>query len=321
MARLLVTGGAGFIGSNFIRWILAKDPALEVVNLDKLTYAGNTANLKELESSPRYRFLRGDVADSPVVEEAMRGCDAVVHFAAETHVDRSIADAAVFLRTNVQGTCALLEAARHGHVRRFVQISTDEVYGSLEDGEAAEESPILPNSPYAASKAAADHLVRAYHATYSVPALVVRGSNNFGPYQFPEKFLPLLITNALEGKPLPLYGDGLYTREWLFVEDFCEAIGLILERGEVGQVYNVGSGDRRVNLDAAAWILERTGQPRTLVHHVTDRLGHDRRYAISSHKVRALGWAPRYRFEEGLEKTLQWYRAHEAWWKPLKQRK
>ncbi len=316
--KLLVTGGAGFIGSNFVRWILAREPGLSLVNLDKLTYAGNPENLKGLENGSRYRFVRGDVADPAAVEQALSGCDALVHFAAETHVDRSIRDAADFLRTNIQGTHVLLEQARRVGLQRFIHISTDEVYGSLEEGEAGEESPIRPNSPYAASKAGADHLVRAYQVTYGLPAVVVRGSNNYGPRQFPEKFLPLLITNALEDEPLPVYGDGQYVREWIFVEDFCEAIATVLRKGEPGQVYNIGSGDRRVNLDVVEMILEKMEKPRSLVTHVTDRLGHDRRYAISSDKLRALGWAPRHSFESGLDETIGWYRSNEAWWRPLK---
>ena len=319
--KLLVTGGAGFIGSNFVRRMLQRDPQLYLTNLDKLTYAGNLENLKEVESNPRYRFLRGDVADAGAVEGAVEGCEAVVHFAAETHVDRSIQNASDFLRTNIQGTHALLEAARRAKVRRFVQISTDEVYGSLPEGEADEESSIRPNSPYAASKAGADHLVRSYHATYGLPAMVVRGSNNFGPYQFPEKFLPLLITNALEDEPLPVYGDGKYVREWIFVEDFCEGIARVLEQGEPGEVYNIGSGDRRVNLDLVAEILKRMGKTPELIRHVTDRLGHDRRYAIRSDKLRRTGWAPRHTFESALERTIGWYRANEAWWRPLKKGK
>lgn len=317
--KLLVTGGAGFIGSNFTRWILAREPGVSVVNLDKLTYAGNPENLKGLDAG-RHRFLRGDVADPAAVEEALSGCDALVHFAAETHVDRSIRDAEDFLRTNVQGTHTLLEAARKAALKRFVHISTDEVYGSLEEGEAGEDSPICPNSPYAASKAGADHLVRAYQVTYGLPAVVVRGSNNYGPRQFPEKFLPLLITNALEEAALPIYGDGKYVREWIFVEDFCEGIATVLKKGDPGQVYNIGSGDRRVNLDVVKMILEKMGKPQSLVRHVTDRLGHDRRYAISSGKLRALGWSPKHSFESGLDKTIEWYRDNEAWWRPLKKK-
>ena len=318
--KILVTGGAGFIGSNFIRWILSHKRDVQLINLDKLTYAGNPENLRDLESDPRYRFVRGDVADPSAVEAALKGCEQVVHFAAETHVDRSILNASDFLRTNIQGTHVLLEAARASKIGRFVHISTDEVYGSLQEGEATEESSIRPNSPYAASKAGGDHLVRAYHVTYGLPAVVVRGSNNFGPYQFPEKFLPLLITNALDDEPLPIYGDGKYVREWIFVEDFCEGIAKVLEQGEAGEVYNIGSGDHRVNLDVAAAILKQMGKPPALIRHVTDRLGHDRRYAIASSKLRRLGWTPRHSFESALEETIRWYRSHEGWWRPLKKK-
>lgn len=318
--RILVTGGAGFIGSNFVRWILAHRPSVEVVNLDLLTYAGRLENLADLARNPRYRFLQGDVLEPRVVGEAIGGCQAVVHFAAETHVDRSIADASGFLRTNVLGTHRLLEAARAAQVKLFLYISTDEVYGSLLDGAAHEESPLHPNSPYAASKAAADHLIQAYGVTYGLPFLIVRASNNLGPYQFPEKFIPLMITNALGGEPLPLYGDGLYVREWLFVEDFCQAIDLVLERGRLGEIYNVGSGNHRTNLRVAEEILEALGKPRSLIRRVTDRPGHDRRYAVDSQKVRDLGWGARHDFQEALAKTIRWYQSNETWWRPLKAR-
>ena len=318
--KVLVTGGAGFIGSNFVRWLLHRDGQAEVVNLDKLTYAGNPENLRELEGHSRYRFHRGDVADLDTALQCMQGCEAVVHFAAETHVDRSIVNAADFVRTNVQGTYMLLEAARRSKIHRYIQISTDEVYGSLTEGAAHEESPILPNSPYAASKAGADHLVRAYGVTFGLPAVIIRASNNFGPYQFPEKLLPLLITNALENQPLPIYGDGLYVREWLFVEDFCEAIGLVLQKGEAGQIYNVGSGDDRVNLEVAKAVLKKLGKPESLLCHVQDRLGHDRRYSIASDKIRTLGWKTRRPFEETLGTTIEWYLSHQDWWRPLKER-
>ena len=318
--RILVTGGAGFIGSNFIRWILARGRNVEVVNLDKLTYAGNPENLRGVEKDPRYRFVRGDVAEHREVTPAIQGCSAVVHFAAESHVDHSIRDASDFLRTNILGTHCLLEAARQENIQRFVHISTDEVYGSLPEGAASEESSICPNSPYAASKAAADCLARAYGVTYGMPVVILRPSNNYGPYQFPEKFLPLFITNALEKELLPIYGDGRYIREWLYVEDFCEAIGLLMERGIPGQVYNVGSGQHKINLDVAQMVLEKLGESRNLLKHVQDRPGHDRRYAICSDKVQLLGWRPRHTFEEGLLKTIDWYRTRQDWWRPLKNR-
>lgn len=318
--KILVTGGAGFIGSNFVRWLLGRRPQDEILNLDKLTYAGNLQNLKEIESNPRHRFVRGDVTDPKIVAQAIRGVEAVVHFAAETHVDRSIVNAADFLRTNVEGTHVLLEAARRASVHRFVHISTDEVYGSLETGVADEKARLSPNSPYAASKAAGDLLAQAFHVTYGTPVLVVRASNNFGPYQFPEKFLPLMITQAMDGQTLPIYGDGLYVREWLFVEDFCEAVGLLLERGAPGQVYNVGSGNHRQNIAVARDVLKLLGKPESLLRHVTDRPGHDRRYAVNSRKIEALGWKPQQPFENALGQTVRWYQGHEDWWRPLKQK-
>ncbi len=320
MKRILVTGGAGFIGSNFIRWMLAHEEKVEIVNLDKLTYAGNLENLKEVQSHPYYRFVQGDVADSHAVKSALKDCRAIIHFAAETHVDRSIVDASDFLRTNVLGTAALLEAARQSQIERFILISTDEVYGSLLEGAADEQSILHPNSPYAASKASADLLTQAYQMTYGLPILILRASNNFGPYQFPEKFIPLMVTNALEGQPLPIYGDGLYTREWLFVEDFCEAIHFLFKRGELGQIYNVGSGHYRLNLEIAEGILKMLGKPLTLIHHVTNRLGHDRRYAIVSSKIHALGWTPRHSFDEALKMTIRWYQEHSDWWLPLREK-
>ena len=318
--KILVTGGAGFIGSNFVRGALSRCDDWELVNLDKLTYAGNLENLGGLKRSTRHHFIQGDVADPEAVGRAMEGCEAVVHFAAETHVDRSILGAADFLKTNVLGTHVLLDAARAAAVRRFLYISTDEVYGSLSEGAADEEAPLHPNSPYAASKAAGEHLVRAYQITYGLPALILRASNNFGPYQFPEKFIPLLITNALKDRALPIYGDGLYVREWLYTEDFCRAIELVLRQGRPGEVYNVGSGEHRVNLEVAKAVLRILGKPAALLEHVKDRPGHDRRYAIVSEKVRRIGWAPSHRFEEGLEATVRWYRDHPQWWKPLKER-
>ena len=316
--KILVTGGAGFIGSNFIRWMLSSGQTDGIVNLDRLTYAGNPANLADLERHSCYRFLRGDVADPQAVEAGLRECDAVVHFAAETHVDRSIRDAGEFLRTNVEGTRVLLEASLKKGVRRFVHISTDEVYGSLLEGAASEDNPMRPNSPYAASKAGADHLVRAYHVTYGLPTVTLRASNNYGPYQFPEKFIPLLITNAMDDEPLPIYGDGLYVREWLHVEDFCRAISLLMEKGQPGEAYNVGSGEHRVNLEVVEALLDKLGKSRTLVRHVQDRPGHDRRYAVDSGKIRKLGWKPQQTFEQGLDATVRWYQDHSDWWRPLR---
>ena len=263
--------------------------------------------------------MQGDVADPEAARRAMEGCESVVHFAAETHVDRSIVDAGAFLRTNVLGTYAMLETARALKVKRFVHISTDEVYGSTAEGFADEQAQLQPNSPYAASKTSGDHLARAYFVTYGLPVLIVRASNNYGPYQFPEKFLPLMVTNLLEGEPVPIYGDGKYVREWLFVEDFCEAIELLLmSLGEPGQVYNVGSSEHRLNLEVVDKVLALLGKPKTMTRHVTDRPGHDRRYAIDCKKLRAMGWSPRHSFEIGMEKTVRWYEQHPEWWRPLK---
>ena len=314
--KLLVTGGAGFIGSNFIRYTLAEHADASVVNFDALTYAGNLENLTEIEKDARYRFVRGDVADTAAVEKVVaEGFDAIVHFAAESHVDRSIESAAPFLRTNYSGTFALLEAARKRGTPRFLQISTDEVYGSLADGvTASEHAPLDPSSPYAASKAAADLLVVSYVRTYKFPALVLRCSNNYGPYQFPEKLIPLMIANALDDQPLPVYGDGGQVRDWVYVEDHCRAIFRALVKGRVGQVYNIGGVALRTNLEIVRALLGLLGKPESLIHHVEDRPGHDRRYALDSTKLRQeLGWSPCHSLDDGLERTVAWYRSHPAW--------
>jgi dTDP-glucose 4,6-dehydratase len=316
--RLLVTGGAGFIGSNFVRHVLAAHPDDSIVNLDKLTYAGNLENLRDVEANPRYRFVKGDIGDAPVVREAMRGVDAVVHFAAETHVDRSNRGADDFLRTNVMGTFTLLEAARELHVGRFLAVSTDEVYGSIATGAARESDPLNPSNPYSASKAAADLLARAYWTTHRLPVLITRSSNNFGPYQYPEKVIPLFVTNALEDRALPLYGDGRNVRDWLYVLDNCAAIDLVLRRGAEGEIYNVGGAAEVENVTLTRRILALLGKPESLITPVADRPGHDRRYALDSGKIRTLGWAPAATFDAALAATVQWYRTHEAWWKPIK---
>jgi dTDP-glucose 4,6-dehydratase len=316
---VLVTGGAGFIGSNLVRHLLARRPRCEVVNLDSLTYAGNLDNLTDLDRHPRYRFVRGDIADPAAVRRAMAGCDGVFHLAAESHVDRSIEGSLPFLRTNVSGTGVLLEEAARVGVKRFVHVSTDEVYGSLGPrGRFTERTPLAPNSPYAASKAASDLLVRSFHVTHGVPAIVTRCCNNYGPYQFPEKFIPLMILRALAGEPLPIYGDGKYVRDWIHVEDHCAALVRVLERGRPGEIYNIGSAATRRNLDVAHRILDLTGRPRTQLHHVVDRPGHDRRYAIDARKLRGdLGWKPAWGFERGLRETVSWYRANERWWRRI----
>src|SRR5437870_12330168 len=316
--KILVTGGAGFIGSNFVRHVLTAHADDAVINFDKLTYAGNLENLRDVETDPRYRFVRGDIGDRAQVLEAMEGVDAVVHFAAETHVDRSNAGAAEFLSTNVTGTFTLLEAARELKVARFVAIGTDEVYGSIAKGAARELDPLNPSNPYSASKAAADLLARAYWTTHRLPVIVTRSSNNFGPYQYPEKVIPLFITNALEDTPLPLYGDGKNVRDWLYVLDNCAAIDLVLRKGKDGEVYNIGGGHEVENIALTREILRLTGKPDTLIRPVTDRPGHDRRYSVDSTKIGQLGWAPRYPFASALETTVRWYREHETWWRPLK---
>ncbi len=314
--KLFVTGGAGFIGSHFIRHMLRTHPGCQIVNFDKLTYAGNLDNVRDVEASPRYRFVRGDICDPPAVLAALEeGTDAIVNFAAETHVDRSIEEAAPFVRTNVLGVQVLLDAARARRVQRFVQVSTDEVMGSLgPTGYFTEESPLRPNSPYAASKAAAELLVRAAHHTFGMDVLIVRAGNNYGPYQFPEKLIPLMITNAMADLPLPIYGDGRHVRDWMYVEDYCRALDLILHRGRAGEIYCVGARAERTNLEVVEMILELLGKPRSLIRFVEDRPGHDRRYAIDPSKVeREFGWRPLETFESGLRKTIAWYQANRAW--------
>jgi dTDP-glucose 4,6-dehydratase len=316
--RLAVTGGAGFIGSNFVRFMLDRYEDLEVVNLDRLTYAGNLENLRDVEDDPRYTFVKGDICDAVAVGEALRGADAVVNFAAETHVDRSISGPQDFIRTDVLGTHTLLEAVRAMDVKRYLQISTDEVYGSTDSDSFTEESDLDPSSPYSASKAGADLLVLAYHRTFGTPVLITRSSNNYGPYQYPEKIIPLFITNAIDGENLPVYGDGLNVRDWLYVDDNCAAIDMVLRRGAIGQVYNIGGGNEIKNLTLTRQILKLLGKSPSLIRFVSDRPGHDRRYSIDCAKVRALGWRPTTTFEAGLERTVAWYHDHPEWWHKLK---
>ncbi len=319
--RILVTGGLGFIGSNFIRRLLGARRDVRIVNLDKRTYAGNPENLAGVAGGPRYEWVRGDIARPQAVERAIKGCEAVVHFAAETHVDRSILSSDEFLRTNVLGTRVLLEAALRHKVRRFIHVGTDEVYGSVEAGASKEGDPLAPRSPYAASKAAGDLLALSYFVTYGLPVVVTRCSNNFGPRQHPEKAIPLLITNALDGEPYPLYGDGKNVRDWLYVEDHCRALELLLERGEPGEIYNVGGAASLDNLSLVAKILGLMDKPLSLARRVPDRPGHDRRYALDGSKLRALGWAPERPFEERLRETIGWYRDNRRWWEKLKRTK
>jgi dTDP-glucose 4,6-dehydratase len=313
--RILVTGGAGFIGSTFVR-LLLEEPDMEVVVLDKLTYAGRRENLDGLDG--QHHFVEGAIEDADAARAAVAGCDAVVNFAAETHVDRSIADQDAFGITHVIGTSKLLAAAREMGVGRYLQVSTDEVYGSIEEGSFTELSPLDPSSPYSATKAGGDLLVSAHAHTYGTEAVICRGSNNYGPRQYPEKLIPLVILNALAGDPVPVYGDGRQVRNWLWVEDFARAIRLVLERGEPGAVYNVGGPDEEENLTLVRRILELCGRNEGLIEHVTDRPGHDRRYSLSSERVRELGWQPQVRLAEGIERTVAWYRENEWWWQPLR---
>ena len=320
MARLLVTGGAGFLGSHFVRCWHARHPGDQITVLDLLTYAGSRERLSDIEKSGECKFLRGDICDPVVVKQAMEDCRTLVHFAAETHVDRSITSAAPFVRTNMEGTLVLLEQARNSDVARFVFISTDEVYGPVLAGMVDEEAPLRPKSPYAASKAAADLLVQAFWHTHGLPAVIVRPTNIFGPWQLPEKFVPVCITHGLEGRAVPLYGDGLQRRSWLYVEDLCDALIMVVEEAKDGELYNLAGGTERTNRDVAQTILRGVGAPASLLQSVTDRPGHDRRYAMDDHKLRAIGWQPRITFEQGLSSTIAWYREHESWWRPLTQR-
>jgi dTDP-glucose 4,6-dehydratase len=318
---ILVTGGAGFIGSNFIHFLLRKYPRTRIVNLDKLTYAGNLDNLKDVEKDPRYEFVHGDIRDREAVGRVFPRVQGVVHFAAETHVDRSILDAGEFVLTDVFGSFVLFEALKAAPgVEFFLHVSTDEVYGSREEGFFKEADALHPSSPYAASKAGADRLAYAYHVTYGLPIIILRPSNNYGPYQYPEKFIPLFVTHALEDRPLPLYGRGTNVRDWLHVEDNCRAIELLLRRGKPGETYNIGANNEVQNIRVAESICELLGKPRSLVKFVPDRLGHDRRYALDCAKIRGLGWKPENAFDEGLATTVRWYVENEAWWRKIKER-
>jgi dTDP-glucose 4,6-dehydratase len=314
--HLLVTGGAGFIGSNFIRHVLQK-PEVRVTNLDKLTYAGNPANLADLSSNPRYKFVQGDICDAKIVNECVKDADAIVHFAAESHVDNSISGPDVFIHTNVHGTLTLLNAARKKNTR-FLHVSTDEVYGSRETGAFTERDALSPSSPYSASKAASDLLALSYHTTYGLPVTVTRSSNNFGPHQFPEKLIPLFITNLLEGRKVPLYGDGKNVRDWIYVEDNCAAIFAALQHGKPGETYNIAGGNELPNFEITKKIISALGKDDSSIEYVKDRPGHDRRYAIDDRKIRSLGWKPKHDFSTALQKTIDWYKANTTWWKPLK---
>jgi dTDP-glucose 4,6-dehydratase len=319
MVEVLVTGGAGFIGSNFVRYALAQHEDWHITNLDKLTYAGRLENLHDLKDHPRHTFVHGDIADEAVAAPLVRAADIVVHFAAETHVDRSLMHAGDFIRTDVFGTFVLLEAAREApKLRRFIQISTDEVYGNVPEGSSRETDELKPRNPYSASKAGADRLAYSYFATYNVPVVITRASNNYGPYQFPEKIIPLFVTNAVDDIPVPLYGDGGQIRDWLHVEDHCRAVDLLIEAGVNGEVYNVGGGNHIRNVDLTKRILLLAGKTEALIQHVPDRQGHDRRYSLDTTKLRGLGWEPRVSFEDGLAATVRWYLENEWWWRPIK---
>jgi dTDP-glucose 4,6-dehydratase len=320
--NILVTGGAGFIGSHFVHYVLDNHPYYKVVNIDLLTYAGNLENLKDIEENPNYTFIKGNIANRELIEQVVtaHNIDVIVNFAAESHVDRSIIEPDIFIKANVLGTSVLLEVARHLKVAKLIQVSTDEVYGSLgEKGCFTEESPLAPTSPYSASKASADLLVKAYHKTFGVNVNITRCSNNYGPYQFPEKLIPLMITNALEDKQLPVYGDGKNVRDWLHVYDHCAAIDLVINKGRPGEVYNIGGQNEKQNIEIVELIVDRLGKSRDLIKFVKDRLGHDRRYAIDSTKIESeLRWKPKYTFESGIVETIQWYRDHEDWWRRIK---
>ena len=322
---LLITGGAGFIGSNFIRYITRKYPEYKIINLDKLTYAGNLENLKDIEGkNHNYKFIKGDICDSNLIDEIFKfnNIDATVNFAAESHVDRSIEDPGVFIQTDVYGTYILLEASKKYDTKTFLQISTDEVYGSIEKGSFTENDPLKPNSPYSASKTGAEMIVRSFYKTYKTPVIISRTSNNFGPYQYPEKLIPLFVTNLIDEKKVPLYGDGKNVRDWIYVEDNCVALDIILHKGKIGDVYNIGAGNEKPNIWITKKILKMLDKPESMIEPVTDRLGHDRRYSVDCARIKTeLGWSPQNNFEQALEKTINWYVNNEDWWRPLKEKR
>ena len=318
MKKLLITGGCGFIGSNFIRHMLARYGDYNIVNLDKLTYCGNPDNLKDIENDKRYKFVKGDIADSKLVNNLVKDSDVVINFAAETHVDRSIADPDCFVKTNLFGTHTLLEAAKRHGIELLIQISTDECYGSISKGSFKEDNLLKPNSPYSATKAGADLLVRSYFVTYKLPVIITRSSNNFGPYQYPEKVIPLFITNLFEEKKVPVYADGMNVRDWLFVMDNCEAIDVVMHKGKAGEVYNIGGGTEITNLELAKSLLELTGRDQSYIKYVEDRPGHDKRYALDITKLKGLGWSPKHEFKYALKATVEWYRNNDSWWRKLK---
>ncbi|MBI2541517.1 dTDP-glucose 4,6-dehydratase [Candidatus Woesearchaeota archaeon] len=319
--KFLVTGGAGFIGSNFIKYILNEYPGCKVINLDKLTYAGNLDNLIGISKNKNYKFVKGDICDPVIVNRLIKDVDVVVHFAAETHVDRSISDAGTFIKTDVFGTFILLNSAKNSNIKKFIHISTDEVYGSIEDGSADEDSPLKPTNPYSASKAGADRLAYSYFQTFRVPVIITRSSNNFGPHQHVEKLIPLFTTNAIENKKLPLYGDGLNKRDWLYVIDNCEAIDFLINKGVEGQVYNIGANNEKTNMHISHTVLKELGKPDSLIEFVKDRASHDRRYALNWEKIRKLGWRPKHDFDTALKQTIKWYSENRWWWSKVKKGK
>ncbi|OPY27809.1 MAG: dTDP-glucose 4,6 dehydratase [Methanocella sp. PtaU1.Bin125] len=318
MHRLLVTGGCGFIGSNFIRLMLGKYPDLKIINLDRLTYAGNPDNLKDVEDCPNYGFVKGDICDAAVVRAAMKKADTVVHFAAESHVDRSIGDGSVFVRTNVLGTNTLLQAARELGIRKFLHVSTDEVYGSTMNGSFVETDNLRPSSPYSASKAGSDLLALSYHTTYGLPVVVTRCTNNYGPYQYPEKLIPLFVTNLIQGLKVPVYGNGMNVRDWIYVLDHCKAIDFVLRNGADGEVYNIGGGAERTNMEITRAIMKLLGKGEHMIEYVRDRPGHDLRYSLDCSKLKAMGWRPEHDFGDALAMTVRWYVDNAWWWEKLK---
>ncbi|MFH1509292.1 MAG: dTDP-glucose 4,6-dehydratase [bacterium] len=317
--KILVTGGAGFMGSNFIHYILQEHPDVEIVNLDKLTYAGNLNNLKDIANNKNYEFVQGDIVDEKIVDEVMqKGIEVIINYAAETHVDRSIQQARDFIFTDVVGTYTLLEAAKKYKIKKYIQISTDEVYGSIAEGEFTEDSPFMPNSPYSASKAGADHLCRAYHVTYDLPVIITHSCNFMGPYQYPEKLIPLFITNLVEDKKVPVYGKGEQMREWIYTSDHCRAVETIWKNGKAGETYNIGTKEFSTNMETTKKILNLMGKGEDMIEYVTDRPGHDFRYALNSDKLRTLGWQPEFDFDKALAATVDWYKANDWWWQPIK---
>lgn len=316
--KFLITGGAGFIGSNFIKYLFNKYEDIEIINLDKLTYCGNLENLKDIENKENYKFVKGDICDKELVNNLVKDVDIIVHFAAETHVDKSIINPGSFINTDIMGTYVLLEVARKNKIKKFIQISTDEVYGSIEEGSFKETDELKPRNPYSASKAGAERLAYSFYCTYNVPVIITRSSNNFGPYQYPEKLIPLFVTNLIESKKVPIYGDGLNVRDWIYVLDNCEGIDFVINNGKIGEVYNIGGSNEKTNIEITKLILNLLGKDENFIEHIRDRLGHDRRYSLDSIKISSLGWKPKFDFNNALKETVDWYKGNEGWWKKIK---